>query len=94
MEMDMVDFLVRNAAIVLKHVVAIALFAVNVEVERNGNAFGNGQDLAEMLVGDVVELGAMVLGNDEGVAGRCGSNVHESKGLGGLKKLEGRNIAW
>lgn len=93
MEMNMVNLLVRNASVVLQDIVPIAELAVNVEVQSNGDALGNGQDLGEVLVGDVVKLGTVVLGDNECMSGGSGSNVHESEGFSGLKELQGGDLA-
>lgn len=53
-----IDNLVRDAAVVLQDVVVLA-------ADGAGDARGNGQDLGQLVVGDVVQLGAVVLGDDE-----------------------------
>ena len=63
--MHVVDYLVRDAAVVLQ----------DVEVLGTGgerNLFRDGEQLRERFVGDVGQLGAVVLGDYEGVAvGLC-----------------------
>lgn len=54
----MIDLLMRKPAIVLQHVVVF-------ETLRHGNLLGYGQQLGELVVGDVVELCAVVFGYDE-----------------------------
>lgn len=57
-EMDMIDLLVRNASIVLQDVVVL-------DALRDGDFLGHGQHLGELVVRDVVQLGAVVFGDDE-----------------------------
>jgi hypothetical protein len=54
----MVDLLVRNPSIVLQDVVVL-------DTLRNRNPLRYRQDLGELVIGYVMELRAMVLGNNE-----------------------------
>lgn len=54
----MVNDLVRDAAVVLQHVVVG-------RARSGGQLLDNDEDLAEVLVGDVLEGLAVVLGDDE-----------------------------
>jgi hypothetical protein len=58
MPTHMVNLLVRNPSIVLQDVVVL-------DALRNRNPLRHGQDLGKLVIGDVVELRAVVLGNDE-----------------------------
>lgn len=53
-----VDQLVRDAAVVLQDVVVLA-------ADGLGDLLGDGQNLGQLVVGDVVQLGAVVFGDDE-----------------------------
>ena len=55
---DMVDLLVGNPAVVLQDVEILC-------ADGRGNLLGDGQQLGEAVVGDVCELLAVVLGDDE-----------------------------
>lgn len=57
-EMHVVDDLVRDAAVVLQDVVVG-------EVLRDGDFLGDGQQLRELVVGNVVQFCAVVFGDDE-----------------------------
>lgn len=57
-ETYVVDHLVRDAAVVLQDVVVLA-------ADGLGDLLGDGQDLGQLVVGDVVQLGAVVFGDDE-----------------------------
>lgn len=57
-EVNMVDNLVSNASVVLQDVVVFS-------VHRLSDFLCDGQDLSELIVGDVVEFCAVVFGNDE-----------------------------
>ena len=87
--MNMVNLLMSNAAIVLQNVVAIALLSalVVVKVERNSNALGDGKDLSQVLVRDVMELGTVVLRNDQGMTRRSRANIHKRQSFGSFKNL-------
>jgi hypothetical protein len=54
----MVNLLVRNPSVVLQDVVVL-------DALRNRNTLRHGQDLGKLVIGDVVELRAVVLGDDE-----------------------------
>lgn len=56
--MDMIDLLVGNPAVVLQDVEILC-------ADGRGNLLGDGQQLGEAVVGDVCELLAVVLGDDE-----------------------------
>ena len=56
--MDMIDLLVGNPAVVLQDVEILC-------ADGRGNLLGDGQQLGEAIVGDVCELLAVVLGDDE-----------------------------
>jgi len=56
--MHMIYDLVRDTAIVLQDVVVL-------DVLRDGYFLGYGEDLGELVVGDVVEFCAVVFGDDE-----------------------------
>lgn len=58
MEVDVVDFLMCQAAVVLEDIVVF-------RVERFGDAAGDREELGEGVVGDFVEFGAVVFGNYE-----------------------------
>lgn len=53
-----IDNLMRDAPVVLEDVVVLA-------ADGLGDLLGDGQDLGELVVGDVVELGAVEFGDDE-----------------------------
>jgi hypothetical protein len=55
---DMVDLLVGNPAVVLQDVEVLC-------ANGRGNLLGDGQQLGQRVVGDVCELLAVVLGDDE-----------------------------
>ena len=54
----MIDLLVGNPAVVLQDVEILC-------ADGRGNLLGDGQQLGEAVVGDVCELLAVVLGDDE-----------------------------
>ena len=54
----MIDLLVGNPAVVLQDVEILC-------ADGRGNLLGDGQQLGETVVGDVCELLAVVLGDDE-----------------------------
>ena len=54
----MIDLLVGNPAVVLQDVEILC-------ADGRGNLLGDGQQLGEAIVGDVCELLAVVLGDDE-----------------------------
>lgn len=54
----MIDLLMRKPAIVLQDVVVLKAL-------RDSDLLGYGQQLGELVVGDVVELCAVVFGDDE-----------------------------
>ena len=58
MKVHMINLLVRNAPVILQHVVVV-------EVLRNCDFLGDVQHFEELVVGDVVELCAVVFGDDE-----------------------------
>jgi hypothetical protein len=58
MSTHMVNLLVRNPSVVLQDVVVL-------DALRNRDPLRHGQDLGKLVIGDVVELRAVVLGNDE-----------------------------
>lgn len=58
MEVDMVDDLVGDAAVVLQHVIVGG-------ARGRGQLLDDDQDLAQVLVGDVLQRAAVVLGDDE-----------------------------
>lgn len=88
--MDVRNDLVRNGTVVLENVVTIALETSDVELGRNGDLLGQRKQVVEVLVGDVVELLAMVLRNHQGVALGGGSNIEERIRLGSLCQF----LAW
>lgn len=57
-KVHMIDLLVCNAPIVLQNVVVF-------DALRDGNLLRHGQHFGQLVVGDVVELGAVVFGDDE-----------------------------
>lgn len=63
MEMHMIDLLVRQPAVVLQHVVVL-------DALSNGDLLCDLENLGQLVVGDVVQFGAVVLGNDE-LGNRC-----------------------
>lgn len=65
---NVVDHLVSHAAVVLQDVILLG-------TSCDGNLLGDGEQLGQVLVWDVVQLSAMVLGDDEGMAFRDGSDV-------------------
>lgn len=58
MEMHMIHFLMSKPAIVLQYIVVVQPLC-------DGNLLGHGEELGELVVGDVVELCAVVFGDDE-----------------------------
>ena len=58
MEVNVVHDLVSDASIVLQDVVVLG-------IHRLSNLLCDGQDLCELVVGDIVEFCAVVFGNDE-----------------------------
>lgn len=67
----MIDELMRNAAVVLKHIVILAADGLR-------NLLGDGQDLGEGVVGDIVQLGSVVLGDDKLGSRVCRHRVSKS----------------
>jgi hypothetical protein len=63
MEVHMVHHLVRNASIVLQDIVVL-------NVLRNRNALRYREHFGELVIGDVVQFCAVVLGDDELWGGR------------------------
>jgi hypothetical protein len=59
----MIDLLVRQPPVVLQHVVVL-------DALRDGNLLCDLEDLGQLVVRDVVQLGAVVLGDDE-LGNRC-----------------------
>ena len=57
-EVHMIDLLVSNAAVVLQDVVVL-------DALRNRNLLRHGQHLGQLVVGDVMQLSAVVFGDDE-----------------------------
>lgn len=66
--MHVVNHLVCHAAVVLQDVV---LFSAG----SDSDLLGDGEQLRQMLIWDVVKLGTVVLGNDKSMALRDGSDV-------------------
>lgn len=54
----MIHDLMSHTSIVLQNIVVLS-------IHRLGNLLCNGQDLCELVVGDIVEFCAVVLGDDE-----------------------------
>jgi hypothetical protein len=73
-EVNVVDNLVSDASIVLQDVVVFGVYGL-------GDLLCDGQNLCELVVGDVVEFCAVVLGDDQlagivrGRVGRWGKRV-------------------
>jgi hypothetical protein len=57
-EVDVIDNLMSDASIVLQNVVVLGIYGLS-------DLLCDGQDLCELIVGDVVEFCAVVLGDDE-----------------------------
>lgn len=58
MEVNVVHDLVSDASIVLQDVIVLGIHCLS-------NLLCDGQNLCELVVGDIVEFCAVVLGNDE-----------------------------
>lgn len=80
-----VHHLVRQAAVVLEHIVLLRTSGL-------GHLLGERQDVREVLVGQLVHLGRMVLGDHEAVALRGGANVEERIALVRLAELHRRDL--
>lgn len=78
MEVNMVNFLVSNAAIVLEDVVIGGTSCVD-------NLLDNRQNLGEVVVRNISQLSTVVLGNYKSVALAEGTNIKESESLVALK---------
>lgn len=77
-EMDMIDFLVRNTTVVLKNIVVYSARCID-------NLLQNREHLAQLVIRDVGELRTVVLGNDESMTLGQGTNVEEGECLFALK---------
>lgn len=66
--MNVVDHLVRHAAVVLQDVVLVC-------ARCDGDLLGHGKQLGQVLVWHIVQLGTVVLGDHQRMALRDGSNV-------------------
>ena len=85
-EVDVVNLLVSNGAVVLKDVVVRSACGVDELLEGR-------QDLTQLVIGDIGELGAVELGNDESMALAEGADVEEGQSLVALEELEARDLA-
>ena len=66
--MDVVDHLVRHAAVVLQDVVLLC-------ARSDGDLLGDGKQLGQVLIRNIVQLGTVVLGDHKRMAFRDRSNV-------------------
>jgi len=80
--MNVVHHLMRYPPIVLQHVVIV-------QIGGFGDLPYGGHDLCELIIGDVGELRAVVLRDDEGMPDAQWLNIQESKDLFGFVDLEG-----
>lgn len=78
MEVNMVNFLMSNAAIVLEDIVIGG-------TSRVDNLLDNRQNLGEVIVRNIGQLSTVVLGNDKSVALAERTNIKESESLVALK---------
>lgn len=85
MEVNMIDFLVGNAAIVLEEIIVGG-------TSRIDNFLDNRQNLAEMVIGNIGQLGTVVLRNNKSVALTERADVKKRKGLVTFKELERGNF--
>lgn len=57
-EMHMIDLLMRDTTVVLQNIVVF-------DALRNGDLLGHGQHFGQLVVGNVMELRAVVFGDDQ-----------------------------
>lgn len=77
MEVDMVHFLVRDPTVVLKNVVARAFGPVHVAANGLHQSLGDWQQVCQVLVGQVMQLASMELGDDQDMLFRSRLDVEE-----------------
>ena len=87
MEVDMVDLLVRNATVVLEDIVVLG-------PDSKRNLLCYWQNLGQRLIWDIVELLAVVLWDDEGVAAGQWLDVEEGVDVWRVVELEGRDVTY
>lgn len=85
-KMNVVDLLVSNGAIVLEDIIVSS-------TSGSDELLDSRQDLAQLVIRDVMKLCAVVLGDDKCVSLAEGPNVKESKSLVAFEELEGRDLA-
>lgn len=91
--MYVVHLLVGNSAVVLQNVVALAFRGiVFIEFQDFGQLLDHWQQLGKILIGDIVQLGAVVFGNNKTVSLSSGLNVQEGVSVLCLKQLERRDF--
>ena len=78
----MIHHLMRLPPIILQNIIIL-------RPTRTRQLLRDFQDFGEGVVGDVGELGAVVLGDDEGVPARQGLDVEEGEGEGGVEEFVG-----
>lgn len=90
----MVNLLVGNSSVVLQDIVAFALRGVVlVELQDVGQFLDHWEQVGQVLVRNVVQLGTMVLRNDKTVGLGSRLDVQERVGVLGLQQLERGNLA-
>lgn len=93
--MDVVHHLVSDSPVVLQHIVATPFWrVVLVKLQHPGQFLHNGQNVSEVLVWEIVQLGPMVLGDNETVGLCCWLNVQERVGELSLEELERRDFSF
>lgn len=83
---NVVNHLVSHTAIVLQDVVLLC-------ASSNCDLLGNGKQLGQVLIWDIVQLGAVVLGDHKRMTLRDGTNVEESVRLVRVVQLERWDLA-
>lgn len=68
MEVNMIDHLMSHAAVVLQNIVLLG-------ARGDRNLLSNREELGQVLIGNVVKLGAVVLGNHKSMTLRDGANI-------------------
>jgi len=87
MEVDVINFLVGNPAIILQDIIVCRACSVH-------ELLDDGQDLCELIIWNIGQLFAVKLWNHQGVALAKWLNVEESEDFVALEELERRNITF
>lgn len=93
-EMDMVHNLVGNSSVVLQDIVATSLWGiVLVKFQDLSQSLHHWQNVSEILIWKIVQLGPVVLWNNKTVGLSSRLDIQEGVSELGLNELERRNLA-